>query len=77
MELKKSKNSKAGSGSNQIRCPKCRGTKIELCGQSMDYAPESHPAQPLHERARQTLGYRCECGMGFTHTVPGLGAYVD
>jgi len=42
---------------------------VNLCGQSVEYAPEKRPAQPLEERELLTFAYQCECGLGFTQTV--------
>ena len=62
----------ASSSDNLPRCPRCGSTNLTLCGQSVQYAPEERPGQPLHERELLTLAYQCECGMAFTQTVkPG------
>jgi hypothetical protein len=52
-------------------CPRCGGDAVNLCGQSIEYGPEEHSYQPLAERARQTLAYQCQCGLGFTQTIQG------
>lgn len=51
------------------RCPRCGSVNVTLCGQSVQYAPETRPGQPLAERELQTLAYQCECGLGFTQTL--------
>jgi hypothetical protein len=52
------------------RCPRCGSTNVDLCGESVEYAPEERPGQPLEERRRKTFAYHCECGLGFTQTPP-------
>lgn len=52
------------------QCPRCASRNLKLCGQSVEYAPEQWPGQPLKEREVATMAYQCECGMGFTHAVP-------
>ena len=52
-------------------CPKCGSSRVTLCGQSLDYAPEERPGQPLHERELHAFAYQCECGLAFTQTVTG------
>lgn len=51
------------------RCPRCGSTNVEVCGESVEYAPEERPGQPLEERQRKTTAYHCECGLGFTVTA--------
>jgi len=57
------------SDSKPPPCPRCGGTKVSLCGQSLQYGPEQRPDQPLRERELLTLAYHCECGLGFTQTI--------
>jgi hypothetical protein len=56
--------------SNPLRCPKCGSTNLTLCGDSVQYGPEERAGQPLEERELRTSAYKCECGLGFTQTVP-------
>lgn len=63
--------------SKQTVCPRCGSAKVTLCGESVQYAPEERPNQPLEEREQYTLAYQCECGMGFTKTMRGGGAASD
>jgi hypothetical protein len=56
------------SDSNRPRCPRCGGTNLSVCGESVQYRPEERPNQPLSEREVRTIAYKCECGLGFTAT---------
>jgi hypothetical protein len=56
------------SKSNFPSCPRCGSRRVTLCGESVEYAQEEWPGQPLQERELRTLAYQCECGLGFTQT---------
>ena len=49
--------------------PALRKLKHHTMRQSVQYAPEEWPGQPLEQRELHTLAYQCECGLAFTHTV--------
>ena len=53
---------------NSPPCPRCGSTNVTLCGQSVQYSPEEHPGQSLHERELLTVAYKCKCGLAFTVT---------
>ena len=54
--------------SNHPRCPRCGGTKVTLCGKSVQYLPEEFPNQSLEDREVATSAWQCECGLAFTDT---------
>ena len=58
-------------------CPRCGGSRVTLCGESVEYGPEERPNQPLEERELHTLAYQCDCGMGFTTTMRGGSGTSD
>jgi hypothetical protein len=56
---------------NRPHCPRCGGTNLSVCGESVQYRREERPNQPLSEREVRTIAYQCECGLGFTESGKG------
>jgi hypothetical protein len=50
------------------QCPRCGGTNLRVCGESVEFRPAERPSQRLSQGAIRTIAYKCECGLGFTET---------